>query len=120
MELELVDRVAGDDGGECLIADAQTYLAKQAVDAHLFDETTQAVATDRADPATITSLCRVSEVRWHSAADASRPAALLVGYILPVCALLAPCGTGASAPSVHNEFLRHDTRMAQFPVGAGA
>ena len=27
-------------------------------------------------------------VRWHSAADASRPAALLVGHILPV--LLPP------------------------------
>ena len=57
--------------------------------------------------------CRVSEVRFHSAADASRvpsaaaalgapsrPAALLVGQILPVFSLLAPCGTGASAPSV--------------------
>ena len=32
------------------------------------------------------------------AADASSPAALLVAYILPVCALLAPCGTGASTP----------------------
>src|SRR4029077_15929728 len=31
-------------------------------------------------------------------ADASRLAALLVAYILPVCALLAPCHAGASTP----------------------
>jgi len=68
----------------------------------------------------------VAELRRHSAADASRactptrlprwgprPAALLVGRILPVLSLLAPCGAGgvpsaaaalgapgASAPSV--------------------
>ena len=38
--------------------------------------------------------------RRHSAADASRPAALLVGQIRPVFSLLAPGGTGASTPSV--------------------
>jgi hypothetical protein len=32
------------------------------------------------------------------AADASRRASLLVAYILPVCALLAPCRAGASTP----------------------
>jgi hypothetical protein len=34
------------------------------------------------------------------AADASRRAALLVAYILPVCALLAPCRAGASTPKL--------------------
>jgi len=34
------------------------------------------------------------------AADASRRAALLVAYILPVCALLAPGRAGASTPTV--------------------
>src|SRR5207344_1858545 len=32
------------------------------------------------------------------AADASRRAALLVAFIRPVCALLAPCRAGASTP----------------------
>ena len=32
------------------------------------------------------------------AADASRLAALLVAYIVPLCALLAPCRPGASTP----------------------
>src|SRR5712691_5703595 len=54
-------------------------------------------------------LCRVSEVRWHSAGAASRLAALLVARIFPICSLLAPCHAGASPPSVHNELLRHDT-----------
>jgi ethanolamine utilization protein EutM len=36
------------------------------------------------------------------AADASRRASLLVAYILPVCALLAPCRAGASAPKLGN------------------
>jgi hypothetical protein len=39
------------------------------------------------------------------AADASRRAALLVAYILPVCALLAPCRAGASTPTVTDLFL---------------
>jgi hypothetical protein len=39
------------------------------------------------------------------AADASRRAALLVAYILPVCAVLAPCRAGASTPSVTTLFL---------------
>src|SRR5207244_5920085 len=47
-------------------------------------------------------------LRWHSAADASRPAALLVGRILPVFSLLAPCGTGASAPSVRHRIYEMD------------
>ena len=57
--------------------------------------------------------CRVSEVRLHSAADASRPAALLVGQILPVFSLLAPCGTGASAPSVRQR--SSETRHKEEP-----
>src|SRR6478735_8854550 len=44
--------------------------------------------------------CRVPEVLLHSAGAPSRGAALLVGCILPVCALLAPCAPGASPPSV--------------------
>ncbi len=39
------------------------------------------------------------------AADASRHAALLVAYIHPVCALLAPCLAGASTPTMTNSFL---------------
>ena len=39
------------------------------------------------------------------AADASRRAALLVAYIFPVCALLAPCRAGASTPTVTNLFM---------------
>src|SRR6202040_1929000 len=38
------------------------------------------------------------------AADASRLAALLVAYILPVCALLTPCQTGASTPRTAHLF----------------
>ena len=38
-------------------------------------------------------------------ADASRLAALLVAYILPVCALLAPCHAGASTPIVATLFV---------------
>ena len=38
------------------------------------------------------------------AVDASRRAALLVAYIHPVCALLAPCRAGASTPNVATLF----------------
>jgi hypothetical protein len=38
------------------------------------------------------------------AADASRPAALLVAFIRPVCALLAPSRAGASTPKVATLF----------------
>ena len=38
------------------------------------------------------------------AADASRRAALLVAYILPVCALPAPCRAGASTPKATTLF----------------
>jgi len=37
--------------------------------------------------------------------DASRAAALFVAYILPVCALLTPCRTGASTSRMVNVFL---------------
>jgi hypothetical protein len=40
------------------------------------------------------------------AADASRRAALLVAYMLPVCALLAPCRAGASTPTMDTLFRR--------------
>ena len=40
------------------------------------------------------------EVPLHSADDASRLAALLLGHILLVCSLVAPCRAGASPPSV--------------------
>ncbi len=41
----------------------------------------------------------------HSAADASRPAAMLVGCMFPIgAAPRAPCDPGASAPSVHSNF----------------
>src|SRR6266545_3222403 len=40
------------------------------------------------------------------AADASCLAALLVAYILPVCAPLAPCQAGASTPRTAHLFLR--------------
>ena len=44
--------------------------------------------------------CR--RLRLHSSADASRLAALLVGCIFPICALLAPCQPGASTLSVRH------------------
>src|SRR6478736_5727708 len=53
--------------------------------------------------------CRVPEVLLHSAGAASRGAALLVGCILPVCALLAPCAPGASPPSVLTGLRGRDT-----------
>ena len=64
---------------------------------------------------------RASRFPWHSAADASRPAALLVGQIFPIFSLLAPGGTGASAPLVrhrnyemdHLGFMRDDQRSAE-------
>jgi len=37
------------------------------------------------------------EFNQHLAADPSRPTALLLGYIRQVCALVAPCRTGASS-----------------------
>ena len=40
------------------------------------------------------------KVLLHSTADASHPAALLVGQILPAFSLLAPCGADASTVSV--------------------
>jgi hypothetical protein len=45
----------------------------------------------------------------HSAGDASRLAALLVGRIFPIFSLGAPCQTGASPSSVLDEILRRDT-----------
>ena len=54
-----------------------------------------------------------SQVRWHSAGDASRLAALLIVRIFPICSLFAPCQPGASPPSVHNELLRRDTRLLE-------
>jgi hypothetical protein len=50
--------------------------------------------------AAVRAQCLVTEALLHSSADASPPAALLVPYIPPVCAVLAPCGRGASALSV--------------------
>ncbi len=52
-----------------------------------------------------------------SAADPSRLAALLVGRILPVRSLLAPCQPGASTPHNGNLFLRDPLRLPQ-PGGA--
>jgi len=50
-----------------------------------------------------------------AAADAFRPAALLVGQILLVCSLLAPCGPGASAPSVRHRIYerQHEARRVK-------
>src|SRR5438034_1004580 len=43
-------------------------------------------------------------------------AALLVAYILPVCALLAPCHPGAALRDLCNESLLRDTRCSgRFP-----
>jgi hypothetical protein len=44
--------------------------------------------------------CPVREIVPHSSADASRLAALLIGQILPVFSLFAPCDPGASALSM--------------------
>ena len=44
------------------------------------------------------------------AADASRLAALLVGRILPVCSLLAPCDPGASAPEYVTVIVERSTK----------
>src|SRR2546426_5566881 len=49
----------------------------------------------------------------HRGRRCARLAALLVVHIFPICSLLAPCQAGASPPSVHNELLRHDTRVCQ-------
>ena len=51
----------------------------------------------------------VAQVRLHSDTAASRPAALLVGRILPVCFLLAPCWTGASAPEIRRGLVQLGT-----------
>jgi hypothetical protein len=42
----------------------------------------------------------VVKPRRHSAGDASRLAALLLPYISPICAVVAPCPPGASPASV--------------------
>src|SRR5713101_2927745 len=46
----------------------------------------------------------------NSPGGASRLAALLVAYILPVCALLAPCQPGAALRIIGNSWLGQDTR----------
>src|SRR5207244_2801335 len=48
------------------------------------------------------------------AADASRRAALLVAFIHPVCALLAPCRAGASTPRVAHLFPDGPLRRPRF------
>jgi len=48
-ELELVDRVAGDDRGQRLIANAQAYLGEQPLAAHLLDDAPQLVAAAERD-----------------------------------------------------------------------
>src|SRR5437773_4434866 len=45
----------------------------------------------------------------NSPAGASRLAALLVAYILPVCALLSPCHPGAALRDLCNDSLLRDT-----------
>src|SRR5881628_1189809 len=47
----------------------------------------------------------------NSPGGASRLAALLVAYILPVCALLAPCQPGAALRIIGNSWLGQDTRI---------
>ncbi len=47
------------------------------------------------------------------AADASSPAALLVECILPVCALLAPGGTGASTPRRWHTYFGQGSKQEQ-------
>src|SRR5881397_71069 len=46
----------------------------------------------------------------NSPGGGSRLAALLVAYILPVCALLAPCQPGAALRIIGNSWLGQDTR----------
>src|SRR5262245_52615651 len=63
------------------------------------------------DPSTVSRL----STAFHnygdvSAADASRLAALLVGRILPVCSLLAPCDPGASAPEYVTVIVERSTK----------
>ena len=55
-----------------------------------------------------------SQLRSHSAADASRLAALLVGQILPVFSLLASCGAGASTTSVRDR--KYETDHSAFAL----
>ena len=73
---------------------------------HLSGICSRCCAVSRTQPS-----CRVSEVRWHSAGDASRLAALLLPQIFPIFSVVAPCHPGASPPSVHNELRRHDTGL---------
>src|SRR6266571_270700 len=47
----------------------------------------------------------------NSPGGASRLAALLVAYILPVCALLAPCQPGAALRIIVNSWLGQDTSI---------
>src|SRR5207249_2888243 len=57
----------------------------------------------------------------HSAGDASRLAALLVGQILPVFSLLAPCDAGASPPSVpHRIYERQHEAMKILKFGGSS
>src|SRR5262249_53404829 len=53
-----------------------------------------------------------------SAADASRLATLLVGRILPVCSLLAPCDPGASAPEYVTVIVERSTEAFALDRGA--
>jgi hypothetical protein len=48
-QLELVDRIAGDDRGQRLIADSQAYLGEQPLAAHLVDDAPQLIAAAQRD-----------------------------------------------------------------------
>ncbi|MBF8301400.1 MAG: hypothetical protein HW394_1770 [Acidobacteria bacterium] len=53
----------------------------------------------------------ILEIAGHSAAAASRPAALHLPHICPIFSVVAPCRPGASTPSVHQLFPGHYTRF---------
>ena len=59
-ELELANGVAGDDGGQQLIADAQANLSQQTVDSDFFDEPTQLIPSAQRDDRTSQSKSRIS------------------------------------------------------------
>src|SRR5436190_24396716 len=71
-------------------------------------------ATGGARPGRATSVL-LPKFATYLAADASRLAALLVAYISPICALLAPCDPGASttiyAPNFSNGTLADDALL---------
>jgi hypothetical protein len=96
-QFQLVNRVAGDDRGQRLIADSQSHLAEQAVAADLFHVAAQAVASAQGDDQARRARCsrdrgagRRSPGRQPVDLDVGNPVVTARGLRGPHAALINP------------------------------